>query len=156
MHQSCRLALGGDSMETIRDLLKAKGHKVWTVSPDDSVLDAIRMMAEENIGALVVVHDNKIVGIVTERHYARNVVLKGKSSPGTPISEIMEDRVICAQPDQKITECMAVMTESRVRHLPVVDQQGALIGMVSIGDLVKTIINDQEFMIDQLTHYIYG
>ena len=142
-------------METVQQLLDEKGHEVWSVHPDDSVFDAIKKMADKEIGSLVVLEGDKIVGIITERRYARNVILKGKSSLETPVRNIMETRIICARPDQTIDECMAVMTDKRIRHLPVVDQK-RLVGLVSIGDLVKSAIADQKFTIEQLTHYIQG
>ena len=142
-------------METVRQLLDKKGNEVWSVHPDDSVFDAVKKMADKNIGALVVLVDDQIVGIITERHYARRVILEGKSSPETSVRDIMATSVVCARTDQTISECMAVMTEKRVRHLPVVDQK-RLVGLVSIGDLVKSIIADQEFTIEQLLHYIQG
>ena len=142
-------------METLRQLLDKKGHEVWSVHPDDSVFDAIKKMADKNIGSLVVLVDDQIVGIITERHYARHVILEGKSSPETPVRDIMTTPVVCTQTDQTIPECMAVMSEKRIRHLPVVDQK-LLIGLVSIGDLVKSTIADQEFTIEQLIHYIQG
>ncbi len=142
-------------METLRQLLDKKGHEVWSVHPDDSVFDAIKKMADKNIGALVVLADDQIVGIITERHYARHVILKGKSSPETPVRDIMTTPVVCTQTDQTIPECMAVMSEKRISHLPVVDQK-QLVGLISIGDLVKSTIADQEFTIEQLIHYIQG
>jgi len=142
-------------METVRQLLDKKGHEVWSVHPDDSVFDAIKKMADKNIGALVVLVDDQIVGIITERLYARHVILEGKTSPETLVRNIMTSPVVCAQTDQTIAECMAVMTEKRIRHLPVVDQK-RLVGLVSIGDLVKSTIADQEFTIEQLIHYIQG
>ena len=142
-------------MTTVRQLLEEKGHEVWSVHPDDTVLDAIRKMASEGVGAMVVIEDDKPVGIVTERHYARNVFLKGKSSPKTPVHEIMATRFVCAQLEQTVEECMAVMTEKRVRHLPVLDED-RLVGIVSIGDLVKSVIADQRFIIEQLEHYVRG
>ena len=142
-------------METVQQLLDEKGHEVWSVHPDDSVFDAIKKMADKEIGSLVVLEGDKIVGIITERRYARNVILKGKSSLETPVRDIMETRVVCTRTDQTIEECMAVMTDKRIRHLPVVDQK-RLIGLVSIGDLVKSTIADQKFTIEQLTHYIQG
>jgi CBS domain-containing protein len=142
-------------METVQQLLDKKGHEVWSVHPDDSVFDAIKKMADKEIGSLVVLEDDKIVGIITERRYARNVILKGKSSLETPVRDIMATRIVCARPDQTIDECMAVMTDKRIRHLPVVDQK-RLVGLVSIGDLVKSTITDQKFTIEQLTHYIQG
>ena len=142
-------------METVQQLLDEKGHEVWSVHPDDSVFDAIKKMADKEIGSLVVLEDDKIVGIITERRYARNVILKGKSSLETPVRDIMATRVVCTRTDQTIEECMAVMTDKRIRHLPVVDQK-RLVGLVSIGDLVKSTIADQKFTIEQLTHYIQG
>ncbi len=142
-------------MDTVRDLLNSKGDEVWTIQPDETVLDAIQKMADQNVGSLVVIENGKPVGIFTERHYAREVFLKGRHSPTTPIREVMNTRVICASPEQTIEECMAVMTDKRIRHLPVVDD-GELVGIVSIGDLVKRTIIDQEFVIEQLTEYIHG
>jgi len=142
-------------MTTIRQLLREKGHKICSVGPESTVYDAIRKMADEDIGSLVVMEGGKIVGIITERHYARNVVLKGRTSPATRVRDIMENKVLYAQPDQSVEECMAIMTDKRVRHLPVIEQ-GKEIGLVSIGDLVKSIISDQKFTIEQLEHFIRG
>ncbi len=142
-------------MTTVQQLLDGKGHDVWSIHPDDSVLDAIQMMANKNIGALTVIEGDQPVGLFTERDYARNVALKGKSSSKTPVRDVMATRFHCARPDQTVEECMAVMTERRVRHLPVVRDE-KLVGMVSIGDLVKSIIADQQFTIDQLEHFIHG
>jgi len=142
-------------MTTIRQLLGVKGHRVFSVRPDDSVYDAIRTMANENIGSLVVLDGDRPIGIITERHYARKVVLRGRESPTTQVRDIMEANFLYARPDQTVEECMAVMTDKRVRHLPVIDG-GRLIGLISIGDLVKSIIGDQKFIIDQLEHYIHG
>jgi CBS domain-containing protein len=142
-------------MTTVRQLLNEKGHNVFTVGPDETVFDAIRKMAEENIGSLVVCEGTKPIGIITERHYARNVFLKGRASPSTPVRDVMETQVLFARPDQTANECMAVMSDKRVRHLPVIDQ-GKLIGIISIGDLVKNIISDQKFTIDQLIHFIHA
>jgi len=141
-------------MTTVKQLLDAKGRKVWSVSPDGSVFDAIKVMADKNIGAVVVVEDEQPVGIFTERDYARNVILRGKSSPTTRVGDIMETRVIYAQPDETIEQCMAVMSDKRIRHLPVLED-GRLVGIVSIGDLVKAVIADQQFVIEQLEHYIH-
>ena len=142
-------------MTTVQQLLDEKGHDVWSVGPDESVFDAIQKMATKDAGSLVVMEDDEPIGIFTERHYARDVVLKGKSSPTTPVRDIMTTRVICARPGQTVEECMAVMTENRVRHLPVlVDSR--LVGLISIGDLVKSIIADQQFTIEQLEHFITG
>ena len=142
-------------MTTVRQLLIEKGHDVSSVRPDDSVFDAIEKMATENIGSLVVMDEGKLVGIITERLYARDVILKGKKSATTPVQEIMSTRVICARPEQTVEESMAVMTERGVRHLPVLENK-QVIGMVSIGDLVKSIIGDQKYIIEQLEHYIHS
>lgn len=142
-------------MTTAQQLLDEKGHDVSSIRPDDSVFDAIEKMADENIGSLIVLEEGKLVGIITERHYARSVILKGKTSALTPVRDIMSTRVVCARPEQSVEECMAVMTERGVRHLPVLERK-QVIGMVSIGDLVKSIIGDQKFIIEQLEHYIQG
>ena len=142
-------------MTTVRQLLDQKGSKIWSIHPDATVFDAIAKMAEKNIGSLVVMDGDELVGIITERHYARNVVLKGKTSPATPVRDIMERPVIIARPEQSVDQCMALMSEKRVRHLPVLEGEKP-IGIISIGDLVKSIIGDQKFTIDQLEHYIHG
>ena len=142
-------------MTTLRQLLDQKGSNIWSIHPDATVFDAIAKMAEKNIGSLVLMEGEELVGIITERHYARNVILKGKTSPATPVRDIMERRVVIAQSGQTVDECMAVMTEKRVRHLPVFEGK-ELIGIVSIGDLVKSIIGDQKFVIVQLEQYIHG
>jgi CBS domain-containing protein len=140
---------------TVEQLLNAKGRHLWSVSPDDTVYSAISLMAEKDVGALPVVEEDVLVGIVTERHYARDIALKGKRSPQTPVRDIMEEALICTEPRQTIERCMRLMTEHRVRHLPVMDG-GKLLGIVSIGDIVKSIINDQRFVIEQLEGYIHG
>ncbi len=142
-------------MKTIKEILEHKGSQVWTIAPDASVMDALRLMAEKEVGALAVTEDGRLVGIISERDYARKVVLKGRASRDTRVQEIMATRVICTQLDRTVDECMALMTEKRIRHLPVVSD-GQLLGMVSVGDLVKSIIADQQFVIDQLVHYITG
>jgi CBS domain-containing protein len=142
-------------MVTIRQVLDQKGTTLCSIGPGASVFDAIKKMAENDIGSLVVIESEAIVGIITERHYARNVVLKGKTSPATTVREIMESVVVTARPEQSVEECMAIMTDQRVRHLPVVECE-KVIGIISIGDLVKSIIGDQKFVIDQLVHYIHG
>jgi CBS domain-containing protein len=142
-------------MTTVRQLLDHKGRRVWAIHPDATVFDAVKKMAEKDIGSLVVIDGEKILGIITERHYARNVVLKDKTSPATPIRDIMEQRVVVARPDYTVERCMALMSDNRVRHLPVLDRE-KLTGIVSIGDLVKSMIGDQKFVIDQLEHYIHG
>ena len=143
-------------MTTAADILKSKpDHSVHTIAPSASVFDAVQRMAEKNIGALVVVEDERVVGIVSERDYARKVVLLARSSRDTPLRDIMSSPVMWVRPDQSSEECMALMTEHRLRHLPVMDG-GRLIGLVSIGDLVKDIISEQQFIIEQLEHYISG
>lgn len=142
-------------MTTVRQLLDQKGSKIWSIHPDATVFNAIAKMAEKDVGSLAVMDGDDLVGIITERHYARNVVLKGKTSPAMPVREIMERRVIIARPEQSVDQCMALMTEKRVRHLPVFEGEKP-IGIISIGDLVKSIIGDQKFTIDQLEHYIHG
>ncbi len=142
-------------MTTVRQLLNQKGGKIWSTKPDATVFDAVAKMAEKDIGSLVVMDGDELVGIITERHYARNVVLKGKASPATPVRDIMERNVIIVQSEQSVEQCMAIMTEKRVRHLPVFEGKEP-IGIISIGDLLKSIIGDQKFMIDQLEHYIHG
>ncbi len=142
-------------MMSIRTLLDLKGHDLWSISPDAAVFDAIELMADKEIGALLVMEDDKSVGVISERDYARKIILEGKSSKGTPVRDIMSVRVVYAHPSQTIEECMAVMTHKRIRHLPVLDDDH-LIGMISINDLVRALIADQEFRIDQLEHYISG
>lgn len=142
-------------MKTAQQILDHKGHDVWSIDPDSSVFDAIQQMADRGIGALVVIEDGKLVGLLSERDYARKIILSGKSSPKTPVREIMVRQVVCARPGQTVEECMAVMSEKRVRHLPVLDDD-KLIGMVSIGDVIKAIIDDQKFTIEELYHYIQG
>jgi signal-transduction protein with cAMP-binding, CBS, and nucleotidyltransferase domain len=152
-----RRGFGGKrtQMTTVRQLLDQKGMNIWSVHPDVTVFDAVAKMAEKDIGSLIVMDGDELVGIVTERHYARNVVLKGKSSPATPVRNIMERHVIIARPEQSVEQCMALISQKRVRHLPVLEGK-KLIGMVSIGDLVKSMVGDQKFMIEQLEHYIHG
>jgi CBS domain-containing protein len=142
-------------MTMVRQVLDQKGKNVWSIHPDATVFDAVAKMAEKDIGSLVVVEGDKLVGIITERHYARNVVLKGKTSPATRVRDIMERHVVIAHPEQSVDQCMALMSEKHVRHLPVCEGEKP-IGIVSIGDLVKSKIGDQEFVIDQLEHYIHG
>jgi len=140
---------------TVRHLLEQKGRTVWTIDPDATVFDALAKMAENDVGSLVVMDGDKLVGIITERHYSRNVILKGKTSPTTMVRDIMERNVIHVRPEQSVELCMALMTEKRVRHLPVLDGT-KVIGIISIGDLLKSIISKQKFVIDELEHYIHG
>jgi CBS domain-containing protein len=140
---------------TVRTILKNKGATVHHVSPDTSVFDALRMMAEANVGALLVMDGSRLAGIISERDYARKIVLKGRASPDTPVSAIMSSKVLCARPDHTVEQCMGMMTAKAVRHLPVLENK-TVIGIVSIGDLVKAIIGEQQFVIEQLESYIHG
>ena len=142
-------------MTTVRQLLNQKGRTIWSIHPDATVFEAIAKMAEKDIGSLVVMEGDNIVGIVTERHYARNVVLKGKTSPTISVRDIMDRNVIVTRPEQTLEQCMALMSGAHVRHLPVLEGE-KLIGIISIGDIVKNIIGNQKITIDQLEHYISG
>ena len=143
-------------MKSVAEILKSKPEQtVHTITPSASVFDAVKLMAEKSIGALLVMEDLKIDGIITERDYARKIVLMGRSSKETPVRDIMTSPVMYVRPEQTNEECMALMTDNRVRHLPVIDD-GKLMGLISIGDLVKDIISEQKFIIDQLEHYIMG
>jgi len=144
------------SVKTVKRLLESKGHQVFDIGPDEWVYDAIKMMAEKGVGALLVRRKGIPVGIITERDYARKVILKGRLSKETKIHEIMTTDLVCCRADQTIEQCMALMTEKRVRHLPVLDEDGAVCGMISLGDLVKSMIAEQQFVIEQLENYIYG
>ena len=142
-------------MTLVKQLLDTKGRALLSISPDASVLDAIKVMAEKGIGALVVLQGTALVGVVTERDYARKVILKGRSSENTLVSEIMTENVITTTGDDSVDECMNLMTDRRIRHLPVVDGE-SVIGIISIGDLVKAVIADQKAEIEHLEHYISG
>ena len=142
-------------MTSVAHLLHAKGHAVWSIPPDASVYEAIKLMADKGVGALLVMEGQKLVGIVSERDYARKVILQGKSSRDTPVREIMTGKVFYVRPDQTVEDCMAVMTAHRIRHLPVLDDD-RVIGVVSIGDLVRAVISEQEVRIQQLEQYIMG
>ncbi len=142
-------------MEIVSDILKEKGHEVLSVTPETSVFEALKLMADKNVGSLLVLKNDELIGLFSERDYARKVILKGKSSKDTPVNEIMSSRVVYVRPSQTIEECMALMTDKRVRHLPVFkDKQ--LVGLISIGDVVKAIISEHEFLIHQLENYITG
>lgn len=142
-------------MTILSQLLQSKGNDVWSIAPDASVLDAIRLMAEHHIGALLVMEGRQLAGIISERDYARKVVLKGRSSTSTTVREIMSSPVVTAEPGQTVDDAMRLMTGRRIRHLPVV-RNGAVVGVVSIGDLVKSVIEDQRHTIEDLKNYIAG
>ena len=142
-------------MKTVMQLLQTKGQDIWSITPDALVIDALKLMAEKRVGALLVLEAGQVVGIISERDYARKVSLLGKSSKTTPVREIMTQKVVYVRPEQSIEDCMALMTDKRIRHLPVLaDNQ--LIGVISIGDVVKAVISEQEFIIAQLENYITG
>ena len=140
-------------MRTVRQLLESKAPEVFAIGPDAPVIDAIRLMAEKRIGALLVMQGGRLVGILSERDYARKVVLQGRSSATTPVSEIMTGQVVSVRLDDTADRCMQLVTDRRIRHLPVLDGD-AVLGVVSIGDLVKAVIEDQQVEIDQLQRYI--
>jgi CBS domain-containing protein len=142
-------------MKTVKDILASKGREVWSVAPNDTVFAAVQVMADKEIGALLVMRDEVLCGIVTERDYARKVILEGRTSRDTLVSDVMTTDVLSAAPEHTVEECMALMTNKRARHLPVIDDK-QVVGLVSIGDLVKAMIEDQKTTIDQLQHYIAG
>ena len=142
-------------MKLVKHLLDKKGQHIISVKPEDSVLDAIRLMAEKGIGSLVVMQDQELLGIMSERDYARKVIIKGRSSESTAVSEIMTVNVFTTSSSETVNDCMAMMTDKKIRHLPVVEDN-VVIGMISIGDLVGAIIADQQEEIEQLEHYISG
>lgn len=142
-------------MNTVNQLLSTKGTEVWSIRPDETVYSAIHLMAEKKIGALLVMEADKLVGIISERDYARQVILKGRASDNTRVSEIMTTRVVYAPPQQTIEQCLSLMTEKRIRHLPIMEN-GSVIGVISMGDLVKAIIAEQKLTIEQLEQYIAG
>lgn len=143
-------------MKSVAQILRSKEHQsVYTIAPDARVWDALKIMAERGVGALLVMEGDNISGIISERDYARKVVLKGRSSENTPVRDIMSSPVMYVSPEHTNEQCMVLMTENRLRHLPVMEQ-GKLVGLVSIGDLVKDIISEQKFIIEQLEHYIRG
>jgi CBS domain-containing protein len=146
---------GGEAMTTAAQILEGKGHAVWSVAPDAFVYEALKLMAERNVGALVVLEGDELKGIFSERDYARKVILAGKSSREITVEEIMSPAVITVRPHQSVEECMALMTDKRIRHLPVVEGS-RLVGVISIGDAVKAIISEREFTIEQLQSYIRG
>jgi CBS domain-containing protein len=142
-------------MKIVRDILQAKGTEVYTIPPDTTVYEALQKMAEKNVGALLVVNDNEVAGIISERDYARKVALKGKFSKDVPVSEIMATHIVRVNPYQDIEACMELMSDKHVRHLPVI-QDGRIVGIISIGDIVKAIIEHKEEIINQLENYIKG
>ena len=142
-------------MKAIGQILKTKGAQTWTIAPQATVFEALQLMAEKEIGALLVMEGKRVVGILSERDYARKVVLNGKFSKKTPVKDIMTSPVTCVRPEQTTEECMALMTSKRIRHLPVLEKN-KLMGVVSIGDLVKDIISEQKFLIANLEQYIGG
>jgi CBS domain-containing protein len=142
-------------MITVRHLLDRKDRALFSIEPDDQVLEAVRMMAVRHVGALLVMRGTELAGIVSERDYARKVVLLGRSSAETPVSQIMTTPVITVSLDSSVQDCMRIMTERRIRHLPVIEH-GRVVGMVSIGDLVKAVIEEQQQTIEQLESYIHS
>lgn len=142
-------------MKTLKDVLKVKGSTVWSIGPDETVYAALEMMNQKNLGALAVLENDRLVGLISERDYARKVALAGRASRETPVHEVMTRRVMSGRPEETVEQCMALMTDKHFRHLPVMED-GELLGMVSIGDMVKAIIEDQQFLIQQLEHYISG
>jgi CBS domain-containing protein len=142
-------------MSTVRNILQKKGNAVYSVSPDSSVYDALEDLEEKNLGGLVVVENGKLIGVFTERDYARKVILKGRSSRETLVRDIMTSRPIFVSPDNTIDDCMQLMSDKVIRHLPVLEN-GELVGVLSIGDIVRYIINEKDFIIENLEHYITG
>jgi CBS domain-containing protein len=142
-------------MKTVQQLLESKRHGVASVTPDTTVLEALRLMAEKEIGAVLVLDGESLAGIFSERDYARKVVLHGKASKDTPVREIMTEKVVTVRPEQTIEDCMGLMTDKRVRHLPVL-QAKHVIGVISIGDVVKEMLVEKEFVIQQLESYIHS
>lgn len=142
-------------MRQVKHLLESKGHDVTTARPDDSVLSALQKMADKGIGALLIIDEERPVGLMSERDYARKVILKSRHSANTPVAEIMSTELVTVTPDATVSECMQLCTRKRMRHLPVIEN-GKLVGLVSIGDLVKAVIDDQSQEIEQLQNYIAG
>jgi CBS domain-containing protein len=140
-------------MKTVHDVLGHKGGKIWSVAPNNTVYEALQLMAEKEIGAVLVMEADRPVGILSERDYARQVILKGRTSKDTPVREIMSTRLVYVRLEQTVEDCMALMTDKRIRHLPVLDE-GKLLGVLSIGDVVKAVISEKQFLIEQLENYI--
>ena len=142
-------------MTTVKNILQAKDKNIWSIAPDATVFEAIKIMAEKNVGALLVIQNEKVIGVFSERDYARKIVLKGESSHTTIVKNVMSFDVLFVLPEQSLDDCMALMTNKHVRHLPVLEN-GKLIGIISIGDVVKAIISEHEYTIKQLENYITG
>lgn len=142
-------------MGAVRNIIQGKGNKIFSITPFHSVYQALEIMVEKNVSSLVIMEDEKLIGIFTERDYARKVILKGKASRETPVGDIMSGNVITVTPDSTIDDCMQLMTGKFIRHLPVIEE-GKLVGLVSIGDVVKYIIEEQKFIIENMEHYIGG
>jgi CBS domain-containing protein len=142
-------------MKTVKQLLEGKRHKLISVSPRETVFDALKKMAENDVGALIVLEGERLIGVFSERDYARKIILHGKSSRDTVVHEIMTANVISVRPSQTVEDCMGLMTDKRIRHLPVLED-GKVVGIVSIGDVVKEMLSEQKFIIEQLEHYITG
>lgn len=143
-------------MRTVREFLNSANQTLATVSPEETVYQALTIMAERNLTALLVVKNKALVGIFSERDYARKIILKGKRSRETPVSEIMTAKLITIDPSETVNECMSIMTERRIRHLPIVNSDGEMLGIISIGDVMKIIMEEQRFMIKELQRYISG
>ena len=141
-------------MKNVRQMLEGKAHQLLSISPDATVFEALQLMADRNVGALVVLEGEKLAGIFSERDYARKVILLGKSSRETLVREIMTDKVLCVRPEQTVEQCIVLMSEKRIRHLPVLDHK-KVIGVISIGDVVKETISEQKFVSEQLESYIH-
>ena len=141
-------------MKTLRQLIEGKNKKLAYVAPEQTVLQALQIMAENEVGALVVLEGERLAGIFSERDYARKIILRDRTSANTLVREIMTSKVVCVTPDRTVEECMAIMTEKRFRHLPVIDENQKLLGIISIGDVVKEMISEQQFIISQLENYI--
>lgn len=144
-----------EATTNVRQLLQGKGSQIWSVAPGDSVFQALELMAEKNVGALVVMDGDALVGMFSERDYARKIILLGRASRDTAVRDVMSSHVVTVEVDKTVADCMVSMTEHRIRHLPVVDGD-RLVGLVSIGDVVKAIMSEQSFLIDQLQNYIQG
>jgi len=142
--------------KTVFSILRNKGYDVYSISPDSTVFEALKVMADKGVGALLVMDGDKVVGVMSERDYARKVVLLGKSSKEAKVKEIMSDKVIYIHPYRTAEECMALMINKRIRHLPVFDESHNLMGIISIGDVVKAVIDEKAFVIEQLEDYITG